>query len=222
MKSRDSIRKLVVMALLSAMAFLVMVIGRIPMLSAGPLVLKYEPKDVIILIGGFIYGPVPAALMALVVAFIEMVTVSETAWIGFVMNVVSSCAFVCSASIIYKKNRTMRGAVIGLITSCITTTVVMLLYNYFLTPIFMGVPRAAVAGMLVPLFLPFNLIKSTINAAAVMMIYKPVTMALRKSKLLPESAQGEVRGKISLGAILLSTFIIITCIILVLVLQKKI
>ena len=219
MKNKESIRQLAVMGLLSAMAFLVMVIGRIPMLSAGPLVLKYEPKDVIILIGGFLYGPLPAAAMALVVAFIEMVTVSDTAWIGFIMNLVSSCAFVCSASVIYKKKRTMKGAVTGLIVACVTTTAVMLLYNYFLTPVFMGVPRAAVAGMLLPLFLPFNLIKSIINAAAVMLIYKPVTIALRKSNLLPESKTDGGRSRLSLPVILLSCFVIATCIVLVLVIR---
>jgi len=213
---------MVVLALLSALAYLVMVIGRIPMLSAGPLVLSYDPKDVIIAIGGFLFGPLSAAVIAIVVAFIEMVTVSSTGWIGFAMNLISSCTFVCTSAIIYKKRHTINGATIGLIVSCIATTAVMLLYNYFLTPIFMSVPRPVVAGMLVPLFLPFNLIKSSINAAVVMLIYKPVVIALRKSHLLPESnSQGE-KGKINLGVILLSCFVIATCIVLVLVLQGKI
>ena len=222
MKNRESIKKLVVMALLAAMAYLVMVIGRIPMLSAGPLVLSYDPKDVIMLIGGFLFGPIPAALMAIVVAFIEMITVSSTAWIGFLMNLISSCTFVCSASIIYKRNRTVKGAVIGLVVSVVSTTAVMLLYNYFLTPIFMGVPRVAVAAMLVPLFLPFNLIKSAINASVIMLIYKPITTALRKSHLLPESESNQTKGKLNIGVMLLALFVLITSIILVLVLNGKI
>ena len=221
MKNRDSIHKLTVLAMLSAVAYLVMVIARIPMLAAGPLVLKYEPKDVIIAIGGFIYGPLSSAIIAIVVAFIEMVTVSDTGWIGFIMNLISSCTFVCTAAIIYKKNRTIKGAVIGLASGCISVTVVMLLYNYFLTPIFMGVPREAVAGLLVPLFLPFNLIKSSINAAAVMIIYKPVTDALRKAHLLVESESGNSKRKLNLGVTLLSVFVIATCVVLILVLQGR-
>ena len=215
--NRKTTKQMVVMALLSAIAFFTVAIVRIPMLFAGPLVLNYEPKDVIIAIGGFLFGPLPAAIISIVVAFIEMITISSTAWIGFAMNLISSCAFTCSAAIVYKKRRTIKGAVIGLVIACITTTVVMLLYNYFLTPVFMGVPRPVVAGMLVPLFLPFNLIKSSINAAVVMLIYKPIVIALRKSHLLEE--ENSPKAKFNIGVIILSCFVIATGIVLVMVLQ---
>ncbi|MCL1830148.1 MAG: ECF transporter S component [Oscillospiraceae bacterium] len=221
MNNRESLKKMVVMALLSALAFFAVALLRIPMLWAGPLVLSYEPKDVIIAIGGLLFGPLPAAIIAIVVAFIEMVTVSSTGPIGFIMNVISSGCFVCSSAIIYKRHRTIKGAITGLSVACLTTTIVMLLYNYFFTPIFMGVPRAVVASLLVPLFLPFNIIKSIINAAIIMMIYKPVVTALRKSNLLIESEDSAASGKFNIGVFLLSCFVLATAIVLVLVLQGQ-
>ena len=51
----------------------------------------------------------------------------------------------------------------------------------------MGYPRDAVADMLLPVFLPFNLLKGGLNAAFTMMLYKPVVSALRAARLVPES-----------------------------------
>jgi riboflavin transporter FmnP len=170
--------------MLCALAYVVMVFGRIPVLTVPPY-LKYDPKDVIIVIGGFLYGPLAAFYITFVVAFFEMVTVSETAWIGATMNLVSSCAFACTAALIYKHQRSMKGAVMGLVAGWLSATAVMLLWNYLLTPIFLGYPRDVVAQMLIPVFLPFNLLKGGMNAAVTMLVYKPVRVALHRSRLLP-------------------------------------
>ena len=62
--------------------------------------LSYEPKDVVIAIGGFLYGPLAALGISLVVSFIEMLTISSTGWIGFVMNFLSSAAFAGTAALL--------------------------------------------------------------------------------------------------------------------------
>ncbi|MDR2649477.1 MAG: ECF transporter S component [Clostridiales bacterium] len=210
-------KTLVVLAMLSALAYLVMMVGRIPVV----LFLKYDPKDVIIVIGGFLFGPFSAFVISVVVSFVEMFTVSDTGWIGFTMNVVATCAFACSASTVYKRSRTLKGAVLGLVAGCVLMTAVMLLWNYFLTPIYMGMPRAAAAELLIPAFLPFNLLKGGLNAAVSMMLYKPVTNGLRVSGLIPTQG-GKSSGKVNIGVILLSVFIIITCVLFILVLQNRI
>ena len=174
-------KKLVTMAMLAALSYLLMVFVRIPMISF----LKYEPKDVIIALGGFIFGPAEAFLISLAVSIVEMFTVSDTGWIGAVMNLVSTCSFACTAAIIYKKNRTQKSAVIGLGVGIITMIIVMMLWNYLLTPIYMGYPREAVAAMLPTVFFPFNLIKGLLNAVILILIYKPVVRGLRKARLVP-------------------------------------
>lgn len=112
MKNSEKIRKLTTIAVLSALAYVAVLLFRIPI---APLdFLKYEPKDVIITIGGFIYGPAAAFGMSAAVSLIETATISTTGFWGFLMNVISTCAFACTASFIYKRKRTLGGALIGL------------------------------------------------------------------------------------------------------------
>lgn len=212
-------KKLTLIAMFCAIAYVVMVVARIPVV----LFLKYEPKDVILTIGGFLMGPLASAAMSVIVSFVEMFTVSETGIIGFVMNVLSSCSFACTAAVIYKKKHTLKGAVIGLISGCAVMVGVMLLWNYFITPIYMGYPREAVAELLLPAFLPFNLLKGGLNAAFTILLYKPVVTALRKAHLAPESLGGQPGSKAGrTGVLLVALVLLVTCILLVLVMQGKI
>ena len=67
-------------------------------------------------------------------------------------------------------------------------TVVMLLWNYIVTPGYMEVPRGLVVSMLIPLFLPFNLAKGAGNTILALILYKPVVGALRRAGLAPQSS----------------------------------
>lgn len=223
-KSRLDVRQLTTLAMLSAIAYAVMFLSKmisIPMLSFGSLTLTYDPKDIIIAIGGFIYGPLSAFAISAVVSLLEMVTISATGPIGCVMNILSSCAFVCLAAFIYKRRPTLGGAVLGLVTGVLAMTGIMLLWNFFLTPLYTGLPREAVAQMLVPLFLPFNLLKGAINAAATMLIYKPLVQALRRGNMVPQSGLAKPSGgaRAQVGVVLLSLLVLASCILLVLALQ---
>lgn len=206
--SMERSRKTVTMALLCAIAYIVMFFLRIPIWSF----LSYDPKDIIIVMGGFIYGPFAAFLISFVVSFIEMITVSATGWIGFVMNVLATCAFACTAAFVYKKMHTKQGALIGLIIGVVLMTAVMILWNYLITPLYMEMTREVVSAMLIPIFLPFNLLKGGINLAVTLIIYKPIITALRRASLLPPS-EGESAsafyGFMVLGFVLLATLTMI-------------
>lgn len=208
-------KKIVTLAMLSAIAYVVMAVGRIPIIPTVEF-LKYDPKDIIITIGGFVFGPLSAFLMSVVVSFVEMVTVSESGIIGLIMNVISTCAFACTAAFIYKHKRTLSGAVIGLIAGGLAMTGIMLLWNYIITPIYMGVPRETVANMLMPIFLPFNLLKSGLNAALTMLLYKPLITVFRKSNLIPEPEANGKKQIFNLGVLLVSLFVLGTCILIIL------
>ena len=205
-------RKLTTVAMLCAMSYAVMLIGRILVV----LFLKYDPKDVIIAIGGFLFGPLTSFVISLVVSLIEMFTVSETGIIGCIMNLISTCAFACTAAFIYKRKHNIKGAVIGLLTGCITMTAVMLLWNYLITPIYMGIPRTEVVKLLIPAFLPFNLLKGILNLSITLLLYKPIVTALRKTGLVEESHSGTHKNK-KTGIILLSLLTLATCIFIILV-----
>ena len=211
-------QKMVNLALLAAIAYVVMLVGRVPVV----LFLKYDPKDVVIAIGGFIYGPMAAFGISLVVSFVEMLTTSTTGPIGFVMNVLSSCAFSCTAAVIYKRNKSIKGAIAGLIAGALLTTAVMMLWNYLITPLYMKVEREYVKTLLIPAFLPFNLLKGGLNAGLTMLLYKPLVSTLRKMHLIPESESAtlsEGSRTSYTGILLLSGVVVITCILAILVMK---
>ena len=209
----EKVRKLVLMAMLAAVAYLLMVAIRIPVV----LFLKYEPKDVVITIGGFLLGPMASFITSLLVSLVEMVTVSDTGPIGCLMNLLSTCSFACTAAFVYKKRRNLWGAVMGLITGSCLMVAVMLLWNWIITPVYMGYPREQVAAMLLPMFLPFNLLKAGFNSAFVLLLYKPLTTALRKTRLLPNTTHAPRRSRP--GIYILSAALLATCFLVLLILR---
>ena len=191
------VRRLTVTAMLTALAYAIAAASSLllPIKIQGFLSLEF--KDCILAIGAFIFGPATGALMALIVAFLELITVSTTGWIGMIMNVLSSVAFVCPAAYIYKNRRTVTGAVFGLAVGTVAVTAVMLLWNYIMTPLYLGASREMVMQLLVPVILPFNVLKAALNSALTMLLYKTVVSVLRKAHLLPQSEQSATRRKLS-------------------------
>ena len=218
-KVRFDTKTLATLAMLTALAYVVMYLSKILPSVNG--FLDFDFKDVVLCIGGFIYGPIAALMMTIIVCLLEMVTISHTEIIGCIMNIVATASFVCTACAIYKRNHTMKGAVIGLVTAVVVLVAVMLAWNYFLTPIYQQMPREAIADLLIPLFLPFNAVKGGLNMTVTLLLYKPVVNALRSAKLIPESTGrgAPVQGKKHLGMTLVILFVFATCVLFALSLQ---
>ena len=215
-KQRITTRYMAVVAMFTAISFIAVLIGRIIPNVAG--FLSYDPKDAVIAIAGFLLGPMASVFITVIVSFIEMITISTTGPIGFIMNALATCAFCCTASFIYKKLNTKKGAVLGLACGVVALTAVMLLWNYLITPLYMtGFSRADVAAMLPTLFLPFNLAKGGMNMAATLLIYPPVVAALRGAGVVPPSQSTQAK-KISAGFVLFSLALLATCVVFALVL----
>ena len=147
MRANNSTRKLVLAAMYAALAYIVMVAIHIHIIAAAPF-LSYDPKDVILAVCGFTLGPIPALMTTLVVSLLEMLTVSTTGPIGFIMNTLSSASFMLPAAVLYARRRTLRAAAVGLAAGVAMAVIMMLLWNYFITPLYMGTPREAVAAKL--------------------------------------------------------------------------
>lgn len=175
---KDKTRKLTTLGTLCALAYAATAVGRVPLV----LFLKYDPKDVVIAMGGFAFGPSASLAMALTVSLAEMLTISENGPLGFLMNVISSCTFACTAALVHKRRRTRSGAAAGLLLGWGCMVPIMLLWNVLAAPAYMGVSRRAVVELLLPAFLPFNLIKGGLNAAASLLLYRPATAALSRSR----------------------------------------
>ena len=210
------IRKMVLLAMLAAVSYMLVSLVRIPVV----LFLKYEPKDVVITIGGFLFGPMASFIISALVSLLEMVTISETGPIGCIMNLLSTCSFACTAAFIYKRKHTLPGAVLGLTVGSLVMVCTMMLWNWLITPLYMGGDREAVEALLLPAFLPFNLLKAGLNTALILGLYKPLVTALRKIGLIQEGSTG--KGNSKAGIYLLSGLLLITCVLLILALQGKI
>ncbi|NCE63325.1 ECF transporter S component [Pseudoflavonifractor sp. 524-17] len=208
---------MVTLGMLTGVAFVVMLLSKlIPSVNGF---LDFDFKDVVICIGGFTFGPTAAAVISIVVGLIEMLTISHTGPIGLLMNVLATASFCCTASFVYKRRHTRSGALVGLVVGGVVMTGVMLLWNYLVTPIYQEIPREVVAGMLVPVFLPFNAVKAGMNTAATLLLYKPVVTALRQAGLIPPSQSGE-KGGSNVGFFLFSVALLATFVVLALVLLK--
>jgi len=173
------VKRLVGMAMFAALAYGVTFVFRIPVQF-----LTFDAKDAVLTIAAFIYGPIASLIMSLVPAFIEFITISGTGFWGFLMNFASSACFSFTASVIYKYYRSFTGAIIGIYSAVVSTTALMMVLNILVTPIYMKVPRDVVIDLLPSLLLPFNFAKALMNAAIAMLIYKPVSIAMKRARLI--------------------------------------
>ncbi len=203
-------------AMLAAICYVIVAISS----QMPPIVLflKYDPKDVFIALGGLIWGPIMSVMVSVVVSVLEMFTISDTGWIGCIMNILSTCSFAVTASVIYRKKKDLTGAILGLLAGSVLMIGVMLLWNYLITPLYMqNVTREQIAGMLLPMFLPFNALKAGLNTGFTFLLYKPVTAALRKSHLLDTKPSKNAPKKKPVVLWLAAGLLILTCILLILV-----
>ncbi|MDO4742967.1 MAG: ECF transporter S component [bacterium] len=146
--------------------------------------LTFDIKSSVIAVGALLLGPLWGVLMAAMVSFLEFVTVSSTGVYGLIMNFLANAVFAFVVSLIYKYRKKLSGAIIGLVFAIVSVTVVMLLANLLITPYYTGMPVKAIVEMILPLLLPFNAIKYTINAAVVLLVYKPLSHALKSVNLI--------------------------------------
>lgn len=204
-------RKLVVLGLFIALGYICLFVFRFRVQF-----LTLDFKDVFITLAGFIYGPVSAVAVALIESLLELFTVSDTGFWGAIMNFVSSAAFALTASLIYKYNKSFKGAILGLISAVFSRTAVILLANLIITPIYTGTDIKTVANMILPLLLPFNLIKSILNAVLIFILYKPVSQALKSMHVLPKSdSEFKMNKRTALGFIIAVIILIASVILMI-------
>jgi len=212
----NNLKKIVITSVFAAIAFLLTFIFRFKVSF-----LTFDFKDAVLAMVSLMYGPLYGVVSAAVVAFLEFLSVSDTGLYGLIMNFISSATFTFVLGIVYKYKRTFYGAIASVILSVISVTLVMMIANYFITPYYMGVSKGDVVALIPTLLLPFNLTKSVINSAATLILYKPVTNALRRIGVLKKKEDGN--GKITAKSVILysaALIIGIVCVILILYILK--
>ncbi len=211
-KTRYGTKTLTAMAMLTALAYAVMAVCKVIPKVGG--FLSLDAIDAVIGVGGFLFGPVAAVLMIVVEAFIEAITLSTTGWYGFLMNVLSTTLLICPAVWLYRRRGGTSGAVIGLTVGVLFRLLGMIVFNYFITPWYFQMPRAAVVDMM-PMIAVFNLVKGVLNAALLMAIYPPASAALRKIGLAAPSATEGERRRFNYAPLAVSAVVLVAAILCV-------
>ena len=171
---RWSTRRIAVYALFVALAIVTSFI-ELPIFPAAPY-LKYDPSGIVSLIAGFAFGPAAAAIVS-VLGFLPHAFTDP--W-GALMAILVALALSLPASVIYRRDRTRKGALIGIIVGAVVALAAAICGNLVITPIYAHMTVAQVAAMIVPILLPFNVLKFAIHAVVTFLIYKPITKLLDK------------------------------------------
>jgi len=167
------------MALMVAISFICTFI-HFPILPMAPF-LEFEVSDIPILISGFVFGPLPGFVIGVVSIMLRALIMSPPSGpYGLLMHVIAISVFVVVASLIYKKFKTRKWGLIALIIGGLAMTAVMIPANLLITPLFLGMPVEVIQAMILPILLPFNILKMAINTAVVFLLYKRLSPFLHK------------------------------------------
>lgn len=171
--------RLAKMGMLVAVSIVLVYFVHFPIFPAV-IFLEYDPADIPILMGTFAFGPVAGVVLTIVTSVIQGLTVSaQSGLYGILMHIIATSVLVLVAGIIYKKNKTRKGAVIGLVCGLLAMTAAMVGANLIITPMFMGVPRAVVWDLM-PFIAGFNAIKAGINGIITFVLYKSISGFLHR------------------------------------------
>ena len=196
-------KKITTLGMLCGLAVIVNLLIHFPLIPSVEF-LSYDAKDVIIVIGGFIYGAGSAFIMSVITSLLEIMYRGGNL-LDVLMNVISTCTFACVAAWIYKRDHTRKGAFLGLGIGTVCSVLSMLLWNYIVTPIYFGMPREAVISILIPGILPFNLLKCGLNSGLTLFLYKPIVGIFRRTSLVEHTSGGD--HAITKGTVLIGLFI---------------
>lgn len=179
MKEKNNLNTLIKVALLSAIAFILMYID-FPVIPMFPW-LKIDLSEVPVLMGAFAFGPG----IGIVIEFIKNLLIvvmkgSQTGLVGEAANFIVGIAMVVPAAMIYKRNKTKRNAIIGMIVGILVMEVVGIVANvYFLLPAYgMQMSTADLMQYVTVGLLPFNGIKGILISIATYMLYKKLSVTV--------------------------------------------
>lgn len=167
-------------------------------LPFAPSFYELDLSEVAVLIAGFALGPLAGVLTELIKILLNLImNGTVTAFVGEIANFFIGVSFVLPAAIIYKKNKSLKGAIIGMSVGVISLVffgavlnyyVMIPAYSNFLIPmdtiINMGNAVNSSINSLWSLILfatvPFNLLKGVICSLITALIYKRVSPILHK------------------------------------------
>ncbi|MDD6876311.1 MAG: ECF transporter S component [Clostridiaceae bacterium] len=174
-----SVRRLVTLALLVAIAVALCLLVRFPIFAAAPW-LEYDAGDIPVIFAAFLFGPWWALAVTFVLCVIQGLTVSASSGIiGIAMHFFATGSFVLVAGLLFR--RFPKKVALSMLAGALTAIVMMIPLNLIFTPMY-GTPIEAVRQMLFPVIVPFNAVKFGANAIIAYLLYKPMARFLAERR----------------------------------------
>lgn len=231
-KGYFSATRIAVIALFSSISGILYIFG-FPIAAAFPSWLELNFSDIPALIGTFTLGPLSGAIIVFIKILIKFLfKSSSTLFVGELADLLIGCAFVVPAGIIYKRKRTLQGALIGMAVGSLCSVACSILANwlilipFYLELFFLG-SWDPLVGTMQLLFssctkenfytfylwcsvLPFNVMRCLIAILVTLPVYKHISRAINKfgAKLQPENANENTVKKVNIGALIAFIFAI--------------
>ncbi len=190
MKNTFTTKNIAGMAVFTALSF-VLYLLEIPIFANTPAsFLQLDFSNVLVMLGGFMYGPIPAVIITVLKEVIH-ITVGTTGGVGELANIIITTSFVLVPSIVYQHKKGFKTVILTLIIACVIQSGISLLVNKFINfPFFMGsvpfVPNATSESAFSSLWvyvLVFNAIKSVAVSVITILLYKKVSHLFKKINL---------------------------------------
>lgn len=191
-------KKMVMIGIMGAVSTILMLF-EFPLPFLVPPFIKMDFSELPIILCGFMYGPLAGVFTAFIkIVLNTLLGGTNTMGVGELANFITSVAYMLPAVLIYQKMRNKKGAIIGLISGTLLTSVFAIFNNmYLMFPFYAkvyGMPIDAIVDMgsaVNPLvddmftlmlfsMLPFNLMKFTLVSVIIFFVYKKISVFIRK------------------------------------------
>ena len=169
-----STRRIAVTALFCALSFIASFI-EIPIFPPAPW-LKYDPSCVIGMVAGLAFGPATGTIVVVLSWALHLIF-SFDPW-GVLMAIIANVALVVPCCAIARRIGGGRGLGIGMAAGAVVSLACCIVCNIVVTPLYTAVSTEAVIGMIVPILVPFNLLKIALNCVICALVNKPVAKVL--------------------------------------------
>ena len=166
-----------------------------------PSFLEMQISDLPALLGGFAMGPVWGCVIVVLKCLLKM-PMTTTGCVGELADILVGVAFVLPASIIYKRDKSKKSALIGLLVGMACAVLMAVVANAFLlVPFYVNVffdgSIEGLVGMVSSLYkgvtaetfytyyvllavIPFNLLRCVISGGITFIVYKRISKILHR------------------------------------------
>jgi len=195
--NKTNVRRLTMAAMMGAVSFVLMYFSfSVPVLSPFA---EFDLSAVPELIGGFILGPLGAIEITTIKILLKLVFKGTQSMLtGEIQNFMLSISFVVPAVVYYRKHKTKKGAIVGLVIGSVVSIITAIFTNiYIIFPFYIklyGMNWQGIVDMCAAVnpwinniptmiafsIIPFNVISRTVTSLLTVLLYKKISVPLKK------------------------------------------